>query len=135
VSRRIDLNGGDWLFKDFVGEDWIWRDSVQPNTPDVRWWRKGTVPGTVLHDLLRNGEVPDPYYERNSLLVEWVPERTWVYRKSFAVDESLRGRRVQLHFKGVDYAARFFLNGRPIGEHVGMYTPAVFEVSDELRYG
>ncbi|WP_052487921.1 glycoside hydrolase family 2 protein, partial [Gordoniibacillus kamchatkensis] len=90
---------------------------------------------TVLHDLWMNGEVPDPFYERNSLLVEWVPERTWLYRKAFTVDESWKGSRVRLHFKGVDYAAQFFLNGTRLGEHVGMYTPAEFEVGGLLHYG
>ncbi|WP_274650805.1 glycoside hydrolase family 2 protein [Paenibacillus humicola] len=133
--QRISLNGSDWLLKDFVGEDWIWRNSEKPDTRDVRWWRPGTVPGTVLHDLWVNGEVPDPYFERNSLLVEWVPQRTWLYRKTFSVPESLRGRRVKLQFKGVDYAAQFFLNGVKLGEHEGMYTPAEFEVADLLLYG
>ncbi|MDB4866942.1 MAG: hypothetical protein JWR03_1275 [Cohnella sp.] len=135
MTQRISLNGSDWLYKDFVGEDWIWRDAEKPDTKDVRWWRKGTVPGTVLHDVWQNGETPDPFFERNSLLVEWVPERTWVYKKSFRADEKLRGQRIQLHFKGVDYEARFFLNGQAIGTHRGMYTPAVFEVSGVLKYG
>ncbi|TJY43561.1 hypothetical protein E5161_06720 [Cohnella pontilimi] len=135
MTQRIELNGSDWWYKDFVGEDWIWRDAEKPDTKDVRWWRQGTVPGTVLHDVWKNGETPDPFFERNSLLVEWVPERTWLYKKSFFVEEKLRGQRVQLHFKGVDYEARFFLNVRPIGTHKGMYTPAVFEVTDALLYG
>lgn len=135
MTERICLNGSDWLFKDFVGEDWIWRNAEKPNTLDVRWWRKGTVPGTVLHDVWQNGETPDPYYERNSLLVEWVPERTWVYKKTFRAEERLRGKRIRLHFKGVDYEAQFFLNGRLLGRHRGMYAPADFEVGDVLLYG
>lgn len=135
MQQRIDLNGSDWLYKDFVGEDWVWRNAEKPDTRDVRWWRKGTVPGTVLHDLWQNGEVPDPYFERNSLLVEWVPERTWVYKKTFEIDAALKGYRIRLRFEGVDFEAQFFLNGKPIGRHRGMYTPAVFEVSDVLHFG
>ncbi|MDB4865699.1 MAG: hypothetical protein JWR03_32, partial [Cohnella sp.] len=99
MTQRISLNGSDWLYKDFVGEDWIWRDAEKPDTKDARWWRKGTVPGSVLHDLWQNGETPDPFFERNSLLVEWVPERTWVYKKSFRAEEKLQGQRIQLFFK------------------------------------
>ncbi|SFI76116.1 beta-mannosidase [Paenibacillus sp. UNC496MF] len=135
IPARISLNGGDWLLKDFVGEDWVWRNAEKPDTADVRWWRPASVPGTVLHDLLANGEVPDPYVERNSLLVEWVPQRTWVYRKTFEAPADCRGRRVKLHFKGVDYAAQFFLNGRRLGAHEGMYTPAEFEVGELLNAG
>lgn len=135
MTQRVDLNGSDWTFKDFVGEDWVWRDAAIPDTKDVRWWRQGTVPGTVLYDCWKNGETPDPFFERNSMLVEWVPARTWCYRKTFYADESWQGRRIRLHFKGIDYEAQFFLNGRPIGRHRGMFTPAVFEIDDALRYG
>ncbi|MFK7693205.1 glycosyl hydrolase 2 galactose-binding domain-containing protein [Paenibacillus sp. HJGM_3] len=135
MTYRIELNGSDWLMKDFIGEDWIWRHAEKPDTKDVRWWRKGTVPGTVLHDLWRNGETPDPLFERNSLLVEWVPQRTWIYKKTFTVEETLRGRRIQLCFEGIDYEALVYLNGKLLGSHTGMFTPAAFEVSEELQYG
>lgn len=73
---RINLNGPDWLMKEFVGMDWVWRDSVMHQTGDVRWWYPAEVPGSVLHDLMENGLVPDPYYEMNSKLAEWAPDRT-----------------------------------------------------------
>lgn len=132
---KISLNGADWQFKDYYGEDWRWRDPHKPVNRDTRFWRTGSVPGTVYDDLWRLDEIPDPYFERNSLLLEWVPARTWLYKKTFWVDAKLRGQRVQLHFAGVDYAAEFFLNGESLGTHVGMYTPAVFEVGDQLIYG
>jgi len=37
-----------------------------------------TVPGSVYADLAKAGIIPDPYYERNSLLCEWVANRFWV---------------------------------------------------------
>jgi hypothetical protein len=36
MNRRISLNGSDWLFKDFYGEDWRWRDS---HLPKSRGWK------------------------------------------------------------------------------------------------
>src|ERR1051325_733471 len=134
MNKRISLNGSDWLFKDFYGEDWRWRNSHMPDTRDRRGWRVGSVPGCPGHDLLMLGEIPDPYVDRNSLLIEWIPQRTWLYKKSFHVDEELKDQRVQLHFDGVDYQAEFFLNGASLGTHVGMFTPAVFDVSDKLHY-
>jgi beta-mannosidase len=59
----------------------------------------------------------------------------WVYKKSFPIGEDLAGRRIHLIFEGVGCQARFFLNGERLGEHNSMYTPAVFEVGDLLRYG
>ena len=135
MSKRILLNGDDWLFKDFYGEDWRMRGSHLPESRDRRHWRRGSVPGCPHHDLWRLGEIPDPYVERNSLLSEWIPQRTWLYKKTFVVGEEMEGQRVPLHFEGVDYQAEFFLNGESLGVHTGMFTPAIFEVSDKLQYG
>lgn len=133
--ERINLSGADWWMKEFVGMDWVWRDSVKPGTGDVRWWYPATVPGCVLHDLCRNGRVPDPFFELNSKLVEWVPARTWVYRKEFEVGENLAGKRVELCFDGVDYECEVFLNGESLGHHEGMFVPFRIDISGRLRAG
>jgi beta-mannosidase len=134
MAHHMSLSGGDWHFKDFYGEDWRWRDAHKPDTRDTRHWRVGTVPGSVHHDLWTLGEIPDPYFERNSLLLEWIPARTWIYKKTFFVAEDLRGKRLQLHFEGVDYEAEFFLNGDSLGTHSGMFTPAIFDVSEQVNF-
>src|ERR1051325_1031777 len=134
MNKHISLNGSDWLFKDFYGEDWRWRDAHKPNTLDTLGWRIGSVPGCPDHDLLTLGEIPDPYVDRNSLLIEWIPQRTWLYKKTFTVGNEVKGKQVQLHFEGVDYEAEFFLNGASLGKHTGMFTPATYDVTDKLRY-
>jgi beta-mannosidase len=135
MRRRISLNASDWHFKEFYGEDWRWRNSHMPDSRDLRGWRVGSVPGCPQHDLWKAGEIPDPYIERNSLLSEWISQRTWLYKKTFIVDEQVKGQHVWLHFEGVDYQAEFFLNGESLGTHIGMFTPVSFEVADKLRYG
>ena len=131
---RISLGGSDWQIKEYYGEDWRWRDAHMPINRDPRSWYKASVPGTIQNDLWAAGEIPDPYFERNSLLMEWIPARTWVYRKTFTLDAALRDQHAQLCLDGVDYEARFFLNGKLLGHHVGIYTPAVFEVTDHLNF-
>jgi beta-mannosidase len=134
MNSRISLNGSDWLFKEFYGEDWRWRGSHLPDSRDRRYWRIGSVPGCPYYDLWKSGEIPDPYVERNSLLSEWISQRTWLYKKTFTVKEDLKGRRIHLHFEGVDYQAEFFLNGESLGTHTGMFTPVDFDVTDKLFY-
>ncbi|MBO4407285.1 MAG: hypothetical protein J5849_06240 [Clostridia bacterium] len=92
------------------------------------------VPGSVYDDLERAGLIPDPYYERNSLLSEWVANRFWTYRTSFERPAS-GGRRVRLVLSGIDYHAHVFLNGRKIAEHAGMYVPVTSDVTELLRDG
>ncbi len=135
MNERISLNGVDWLFKGYIGEDWLWRNAHKPGTRDTLGWIPGTVPGSVQHDLWQYGAIPDPYFERNSLLIEWASERVWLYKKTFTIGEEYRGQRIRLCFEGVDYEARFYLNGEFLGHHRGMFTPARFEVSERLLYG
>ena len=106
-----------------------------PQTGDVRWWYPAEVPGSVLHDLMENGLVPDPYYEMNSKLAEWVPDRTWVYKKEFFVPEDLKGKRITLVFEGIDYSSEIFLNGVSLGKQEGMYVPWSMDVSAKLLPG
>lgn len=125
---------GEWLIKPYYGMDWRWRDAHMPINRDPRHWVRAMVPGSITHDLWQADEIPNPYFERNSLLLEWIPARTWVYRKAFALDDALRGQRAWLRFEGIDYEAQVFLNGERLGAHVGMYTTAGFEVGELLYY-
>ena len=122
------LTGADWQIKGYLGEDWQLRRAYDPQTRDRLGWLPASVPGSIQNDLWQAGEIPDPYFERNSLLIEWIPERTWVYRKRFHAPAEWRGQRIQLCFEGVDYSAQFYLNGKLLGSHTGMFTPVHFEV-------
>ena len=135
LHAYLSLNGGDWQSKPFIGLDWLMRRSHSPDTRDTRGWLAATVPGSVAHDAWQAGELPDPYTGCNTLAGEWTAQRTWVYHKRFSVPESLRGRRALLRFEGVDYEAQFFLNGERLGAHRGIYTPALFDVTEHLRVG
>jgi beta-mannosidase len=135
MMRKITLNGDDWSFKEFMGMDWVWRNSVMPVHNDTRWWYPATVPGTVLHDVLMQGDMPDPYYECNSKMMEWVPARTWVYRRNFVMLPCAEGERITLCFEGIDYSAEIFLNGQRLGHHEGMYVCWHMDVTDLLLYG
>jgi beta-mannosidase len=85
------------------------------------------VPGSVLADLLAAGLVPDPYVGTQSLLSEWVPQRTWVYRRRLRV--TTPAERTFLQFDGIDHAAAIYLDGKRIARHEGMFVPLVVEVT------
>lgn len=133
--KKISLNGNDWRMKEFVGMDWVWRDSVKPNTQDVRWWNPATVPGSVIHDLVENKIVPNPHFELNTKQAEWASARTWVYRKEFFVPEEVKGRQISLCFDGIDYASEIYVNGSSVGKQEGMFIPWKCDVTESLHYG
>lgn len=100
----------------------------------VTYPMEATVPGSVYDDLTRAGIIENPYFERNSILCEWVANRFWSYMTSFDKPET-SGKRVRLVMRGIDYHAHVFLNDKKIAEHVGMYTSIDADITDELRDG
>lgn len=131
---RYYLNGNDWEMKDFLDEDWIWRNAEKRNTRDIRWWKQASVPSSVTYDLWKNGHVPDPYFEKNSLALEWIPQRTWVMRKSFSIPKDLRKKKLTLHFEGIDYESLIYFNDVFLGSHASMYTPVSFDITELAEY-
>ena len=65
----------------------------------------------------------------------FLPEQKLWYRRTFAVPAGWEGQRVLLHFGAVDYASTLWVNGKPIGEHLGGYDPFSFDITDTLRPG
>jgi beta-mannosidase len=130
---RVTLDGDDWRLRGLTGDEWARDDLATLGAREPWGWLPGTVPGSVQDDLWRAGRIPDPYHGRNSLAIEWVSERTWVYTKMFGAPPPTDGGRAHLHLTGVDYAARVILNGVALGEHASMFAPAIFEVGSLLR--
>lgn len=56
------------------------------------------------------------------------------YRRVLAVPKSWRDRRVRLHFGGVDWWTRVFVNGRAVGQHRGGYDAFSFDITPCLRW-
>lgn len=91
-------------------------------------WMPATVPGGVHFDLYKAGYIEHPHWEMNSIKCEWVEHRWWLYKTSFARPER-SGRKVELVCKGLDYKAILFMNGAELGEHEGMFHPAIFDIT------
>lgn len=58
-------------------------------------------------------------------------DRLW-YRRTFAVPEFAKGKRLLVHFQAVDWHAQVSINGRQVGEHKGGYDPFTFDITDAL---
>lgn len=93
------------------------------------------VPCTVQAALLDAGRIKDPMLLRNSLEIQWVAEREWWLRREFAVPGEWRGKRIRLLFDGVDYRATFWVNGRRLGQHEGMWGGPDYDVTDIVQVG
>jgi hypothetical protein len=117
------LDGGGWQLRGCLGDEWRWHVA-----PDKAWdaagWLPARVPGSVMDDLVRAGELPDLYVERNSLQAEWVPERAWIYRTRLSIPNSS-----VIRLEGVDHEATVFVDGVEAAHHAGCFTPFEVEIA------
>jgi len=57
------------------------------------------------------------------------------YRRTFEVPSAMKGKRVRIHFGGVDYRAWVYINGQLAGSHVGENVDFKFEITQFLKAG
>ncbi len=99
-------------------------------------WFDATVPGTVLTTLIDRGVYPDPYYGLNNLAIpETLNKQDYWYRTEFTPPPSVAGRRLNLTFHGINYAAVVWLNGKQLGTIKGAFIRGVFDVTGVLAPG
>ena len=110
---------------------WEFRDATQGSP-----WRAARVPGCVHTDLRRHKLIPDPFFGTNELGLQWIEERAWEYRTSFAVPATLLGEEtVELVTDGLDTVATVRLNGRVVARTENMFTGYRWNVKPLLRAG
>ena len=97
-------------------------------------WYKTTVPATVLDVLVKNKVFPDPYFGKNLRSIpgadyplnrnfsnremsEASPFRVpWWYRTEFQLPREFDGKHLQLHFRGINFRAHIWLNGKLLAD-------------------
>lgn len=95
-------------------------------------WHEATIPATVVAALVKDKTLPDPFFATNLRQFDGesypigenfsnIPMKpdspyavSWWYRKRFAAPASYAGKTVWLNFKGINYRANVWLNGKQI---------------------
>jgi exo-1,4-beta-D-glucosaminidase len=119
-------------------------------------WYPTSVPSTVVAALVANKVYPDPYYGMNlrSLPGMDYPIGTqftkepmadnspfkcpWWYRTEFRVPPAAAGKKMWLHFEGINYSAKIWLNGKQVAgpeQVAGTYRTYEFEISQHIVRG
>lgn len=94
MEHRITLNG-----------TWNWCDM------ESKEWHKGSVPGTVLTDMMDGGLIEDPYWRTNEYETRELSRSDYRYEREFEVPESFFREEEQcLVFEGLDTIADIYLN-------------------------
>jgi mannosylglycoprotein endo-beta-mannosidase len=105
-------------------------------------WMEAIVPGTVLTTLLHNGKIPDPFIGLNNELIPDIYDTgreyyTYWFRNEFALPEMAEGRQTWLNFRGINYKADIFLNGKRVNTspHEGMFLRTRYNITPFLNDG
>lgn len=107
---------------------------------DKTGWLPARVPGTVLTTLLENHMYPAPEFGLNNNLIPDIHEvgndfYTYWFTRQFTINNLPEGRNVWLNFRGINYKAEIFLNGKRINRntHEGMFLRKTFNITSYLR--
>jgi beta-mannosidase len=99
-------------------------------------WHRAVVPGTVLTSLVNDGTYPDPLYgENNRKIPDSLCRTAYWYRTPFLVPEYYSGRQVWLTFKGINYTADVWVNGKQVGQIKGAFARGIFDVTSAVNVG
>ena len=94
------------------------------------------VPGSVYHDLLSAGRIPDPFYRDNEAQALTLMENDFHYSRDFEVDRALLASdAVLLRCEGLDTLAAIYINGAEAGRADNMHRTWEFDVGSLLREG
>jgi len=124
------------------------------------YWFPVKVPSTVLTGLVANKIYPSPYLGLNNMLIpdasdkfnkeynleqySFIPnqpnpwKKPYWYRTTFKVAASDKGKVFQLIFKGINYRAAVWINGKQIADStqmVGMFAEYSLDVSKQIIAG
>lgn len=99
-------------------------------------WQKAIVPGCVHTDLLRNKQIPDPYYRTNEKNLQWIDKKDWEYKTTFEISyEVFSNENIELVFKGLDTYADVYLNEKKVLVADNMFREWVLDAKPFLHIG
>lgn len=114
----------------FQRDAWInlngsWDYAIRPRdftTPPASYDGKLLVPFAIESQLGGPGKNPNP------------DQRLW-YHRTIDLPESVRGKRLLLHFGAVNWQTDVWVNGKQLGRHEGGYDPFSFDITNLLVVG
>ncbi|HBG27668.1 MAG: hypothetical protein A2Y10_10300 [Planctomycetes bacterium GWF2_41_51] len=141
---QISLNG-NWLFMPSQYLD----ETAQPQLPQysdinwhiidvpefwnqIAWWTmevagyglRGQAMAYRYDEVRRTEKYTFDYAQTNS---------AW-YRQWITIPETIKGRRVIINFQASASVTSVYINGRHISNHIGMFTPFEFDITDYIIY-
>ncbi|ODH37726.1 hypothetical protein ACO22_02582 [Paracoccidioides brasiliensis] len=113
-----------------LDQGWVFK---QADDEEAQFLSVSQFPTNVHLDLMHHGLIPDPFIGKNELHVQWVGEKSWIYKTSFDTPTIGDGQKAVLAFDGLDTYATVLLNDTKILETENMFVPERVDVTELLR--
>jgi exo-1,4-beta-D-glucosaminidase len=131
-------------------------EAISDASFQTQGWTAADVPTTVVAAQVKSGLLPDPFFGKNLRQYPGVsypigfnfsnvpmpPDSpygvSWWYRKEFALPTDYAGKTVWLNFRGINYRANIFLNGKQIANSndvAGAWRTYEFNVTSAIKPG
>jgi exo-1,4-beta-D-glucosaminidase len=131
-------------------------EAISSATFQAESWIEADVPTTVVAAQVKSGLLPDPFYAMNlrqypgtsypigsnfsnlPMPSDSPYAVSWWYRKEFTLTDAFAGKTVWLNFRGINYRANIFLNGKQIAssnEVAGAWRTYEFNVASAIKPG
>jgi hypothetical protein len=156
--KQVKLSNFDLQSSALISATGAELSNIQYHSPV--YWFPVKVPSTVLTGLVANHIYPDPYLGLNNMLIpdasdqfnkeynleqySYLPndpnpwKKPYWYRTTFKVPAGDKGRIFQLIFKGINYRAAVWVNGKQIADSTqlaGMFAEHNLDVTDAIIAG
>ena len=131
TADRTELSGGGWRLQR-ASEVSANGETIASEEFDDKDWIIATVPGTVLTSYLNINAIPDPDKgdDVDQISESFFNANFW-YRNVFYLDRPCRF----LHFDGINWKARIYLNGQMLGRIDGAFMRGCFDVGRYVKRG
>lgn len=149
----------------FLHHDWSLQTSAKvPESGEAistasyktKGWIPATIPSTVVAAQFKHGLLPDPFFGMNlrqypgvnypigsnfshlAMPADSPYAASWWYRNEFDLPTEFAGKRVWLHFQGINYRANIYVNGKLVADStsvIGAWRTYEFDVTSIVKAG
>lgn len=133
LTRRIPIAQG-WTLAHFPENQHL-VEAMLSGSAKVAWIA-ATVPGNVVLDLYRAGQIEDPYFGYHPEAIRDLENHEWWYRTEFQGQQADQiGDRLELVCEGMDTFAEIYLDGELLGKTDNMLIAHRFDVTEKIQPG
>lgn len=136
MAVMLDLKTQEWSLTGWRPFAWKLRKAAETGgflLPDHGPY-PACLPGSVQENLRRAGVVPDWHVGHNSLAIEWVEHRQWMFTTRFRLAKAPLDA-VELFAECLDHSGWVLLDGAVVGEFRGAQLPVRLALGDTLGAG